>query len=110
RVAIRGAGGDPRLLRKTGTSDMNLFAQAWDCPMATYGPGDSALDHAPNEHLSLPEFDRSVEVLTAVATDLQGKLAGGSDDEETGSDGRATDSDDKAADERNATETQEDSE
>ena len=66
RVAIRGEGGDPRLLRKTGTSDVNLYADAWDRPMVTYGPGDSALDHAPDEHLSLSEFDRSVRVLTAV--------------------------------------------
>ncbi|UWG49373.1 Acetylornithine deacetylase/Succinyl-diaminopimelate desuccinylase or related deacylase [Halalkaliarchaeum sp. AArc-CO] len=66
RVAIRGEGGDPRLLRKTGTSDVNLYADAWDRPMVTYGPGDSALDHAPDEHLSLSEFDRGVRVLTAV--------------------------------------------
>jgi LysW-gamma-L-lysine carboxypeptidase len=63
RAAIRGAGGDPRLLRKTGTADMNVFASVWDCPMVTYGPGDSDLDHAPNEHLPLDEYDRSVEVL-----------------------------------------------
>jgi LysW-gamma-L-lysine carboxypeptidase len=63
RTAIRRVGGDPRLLRKTGTSDMNLYAGAWDCPMATYGPGDSELDHAPNEHLDLGEFDRAVAVL-----------------------------------------------
>jgi LysW-gamma-L-lysine carboxypeptidase len=72
RVAIRGAGGDPTLLRKTGTSDMNVFAQSWDCPMATYGPGDSDLDHAPDERLSLSEYDRAVAVLEAVATDLMG--------------------------------------
>lgn len=66
RAAIRGAGGEPRLLRKTGTSDMNLYAEAWDCPMATYGPGDSALDHAPDERLSLPELDRSAAVLEEV--------------------------------------------
>jgi len=69
RVAIRNAGGEPRLLRKTGTSDMNLFA-AWDVPMATYGPGDSDLDHAPDERLSLPELDRATAVLTEVATEL----------------------------------------
>ena len=63
RAAIREAGGEPRLLRKTGTADMNVFASAWDCPMVTYGPGDSDLDHAPNEHLSLAEYDRSIEVL-----------------------------------------------
>ena len=63
RVAIRAAGGEPRLLRKTGTSDMNIYAGAWDCPMVTYGPGDSDLDHAPNEHLDLAEFDSSIDVL-----------------------------------------------
>ncbi|WP_224270574.1 [LysW]-lysine hydrolase [Haloprofundus salinisoli] len=72
RVAIRQAGGDPRLLRKTGTSDMNLYAGVWDCPMVTYGPGDSDLDHAPNEHLSLSEFEKSVSVLTTVAEKLGG--------------------------------------
>ncbi len=72
RVAIRKAGDDPRLVRKTGTSDMNIYAGAWDCPMVTYGPGNSDLDHAPDERLSLAEFDRSVEVLTNVATTLCG--------------------------------------
>lgn len=70
RAAIRRAGRDPRLLRKTGTSDMNLYAAAWDCPMATYGPGDSSLDHAPDERLDLAEFDRAVAVLTDVAETL----------------------------------------
>ncbi len=67
RGGIRTQDGDPRLVRKTGTSDMNIYATAWDCPMATYGPGDSSLDHTPDEHLSLREYDRSITVLdTAV--------------------------------------------
>jgi len=70
RAAIRDQGGDPRLLRKTGTADMNVYANAWDCPMVTYGPGDSDLDHAPNEHIVLEEFDRSVDVLEAVTERL----------------------------------------
>ena len=70
RASIREAGGDPRLLKKTGTSDMNIYADAWDCPMATYGPGDSALDHAPDERLALAEFDRSIEVLRGVCRRL----------------------------------------
>ena len=70
RAAIRQAGGDPRPLRKTGTADMNIYAGAWDCPMATYGPGDSDLDHAPNEHLELSELDRAVSVLETVAAEL----------------------------------------
>jgi LysW-gamma-L-lysine carboxypeptidase len=75
RVAVRDHGGDPRLLRKTGTSDMNLFAREWDCPMVTYGPGDSELDHAPNEHLSLAEYHRSVDVLVDVCDRLRGETA-----------------------------------
>ena len=70
RAAIREAGGDPRLLRKTGTADMNVFASAWDCPMVTYGPGDSDLDHAPDEHLPLTEYDRSIDVLIDVCERL----------------------------------------
>jgi len=70
RAAIRDSGGDPRLLRKTGTSDMNVFADHWDCPMVTYGPGDSDLDHAPNEHLPLAEYDKSVAVLEAATERL----------------------------------------
>jgi LysW-gamma-L-lysine carboxypeptidase len=63
RGAIRARGGEPRLLRKTGTADVNLYADAWDCPTASYGPGDSSLDHTPDEHLALDEFDRAVDVL-----------------------------------------------
>jgi LysW-gamma-L-lysine carboxypeptidase len=70
RVAIRKEGGDPRLVRKTGTSDMNIYAGAWDCPMVTYGPGNSDLDHAPDERLPLSEFDQSVSVLERVARTL----------------------------------------
>ncbi|MWV63535.1 [LysW]-lysine hydrolase [Halorubrum sp. JWXQ-INN 858] len=69
RVAIRGAGGDVRLIRKTGTSDMNLFAAEWDCPMVTYGPGDSDLDHAPDERLALSDLDRATAVLSDVCRD-----------------------------------------
>lgn len=70
RAAIRERDGDPRLLRKTGTSDMNIYADAWDAEMVTYGPGDSDLDHAPDEHLPLSEYDRSVAVLDDVTRTL----------------------------------------
>jgi len=72
RVAVRDAGGEPRHVRKTGTCDANLFAAAWDRPVVTYGPGDSSLDHTPDERLSLPAFDRSLAVLTHVATEVCG--------------------------------------
>lgn len=71
RVAIREAGGDPRLLRKTGTADANLYAEAWDCPVVTYGPGDAELDHTPEERLPLPELDHAAGVLSSVVERLR---------------------------------------
>ena len=66
RAAIRKGGGEPRLLRKTGTSDMNVFATRWACEMVSYGPGDSSLDHTPNERLPLAAFDNAIDVLCDV--------------------------------------------
>ncbi len=70
RRGIRATDGDPSHLRKTGTSDMNIYAQAWDVPMATYGPGDSSLDHTPEEHIELDGFDRAISVLETAARSL----------------------------------------
>lgn len=63
RTSIREVEGKPRLKLKTGTSDMNVVAPHWNVPMLAYGPGDSALDHTPHEHLSLVEYERAIEVL-----------------------------------------------
>lgn len=52
----------PVLLRKTGTGDMNVLGNALKMPMVTYGPGDSHLDHTPNEHIDLPEYLASIQV------------------------------------------------
>jgi len=49
---------------KTGTSDMNVVAPVWKCPIVAYGPGDSALDHTPNEHLPLDEYWKAVNVIS----------------------------------------------
>ncbi len=65
-AAIRQAGGEPRFKVKTGTSDMNVVASRWRCPMVAYGPGDSRLDHTPQEHLSLDEYGRAIDVLEGV--------------------------------------------
>ena len=53
----------PAFLVKTGTSDMNVVGPAWRCPILAYGPGDSRLDHTPNEHVKLDEYWRAVLVL-----------------------------------------------
>ncbi len=67
--AIRAAGEKPRFVVKTGTSDMNVVAPVWGCPILAYGPGDSALDHTPDEHVDLDEYLRAIDVLkTALET------------------------------------------
>ena len=70
RTAIRKAGGTPRFKVKTGTSDMNVVAPLWDVPMLAYGPGDSSLDHTPDEHLPIDEYERAIEVLREALTEL----------------------------------------
>jgi LysW-gamma-L-lysine carboxypeptidase len=62
-AAIRTEGMTPSFVVKTGTSDMNVVGTQWRCPMVAYGPGDSALDHTPHEHISLTEYATAVRVL-----------------------------------------------
>jgi LysW-gamma-L-lysine carboxypeptidase len=69
-AAIRKAGGDPSFTLKSGTSDMNVVAPAWGTPSLAYGPGDSALDHTPDEHISISEYQRGIEVLTEALIQL----------------------------------------
>jgi LysW-gamma-L-lysine carboxypeptidase len=64
--AIAGAGGKAAFKVKSGTSDMNILAPAWGCPMVAYGPGDSRYDHTPMERLSLADYARSIRVLESV--------------------------------------------
>ena len=61
---IRSQGGEPRFVYKTGTADLNIVAPVWKCPAVVYGPGDSGLDHTPNEHIDLGEYAKAVTVLS----------------------------------------------
>lgn len=55
----------PSFVVKSGTSDMNVVGPAWRVPILAYGPGDSTLDHTPNEHIALDEYWQAVLVLEA---------------------------------------------
>jgi len=63
---IRSQGGEPRFVYKTGTADLNIVAPVWGCPAVVYGPGDSALDHTPEEHILLADYAKAVSVLSHV--------------------------------------------
>jgi LysW-gamma-L-lysine carboxypeptidase len=67
---IRMQGGTPSFVYKTGTADLNIIAPVWKCPAVVYGPGDSALDHTPNEHIELAEYSRAVKVLETALSRL----------------------------------------
>jgi [amino group carrier protein]-lysine/ornithine hydrolase len=67
---IRSQGGEPRFVYKTGTADLNIVAPVWKCPAVVYGPGDSALDHTPNEHISLEDYSNAVQVLSSALAKL----------------------------------------
>jgi LysW-gamma-L-lysine carboxypeptidase len=69
---IRSQGGEPRFVYKTGTADLNIVAPVWNCPALVYGPGDSALDHTPNEHIAFEDYATSVKVLCDVLHHLAG--------------------------------------
>lgn len=63
-AGIRGQSRTPTMKVKTATSDMNTLAEVWSMPMATYGPGDSRLDHSNDEHIVVTDYLAGVAVLT----------------------------------------------
>ncbi|MEZ6243052.1 MAG: [LysW]-lysine hydrolase [Phycisphaerales bacterium] len=73
-ASIRASGATPRHKLKTGTADLNVVAPVWNCPIAAYGPGDSTLDHTPEERLELPEYLLAIRVLTGAIERLAQEL------------------------------------
>jgi LysW-gamma-L-lysine carboxypeptidase len=68
--AIRQENGSPTYKKKLGTSDMNVLGNHWNVPIVAYGPGDSKLDHTPDERLNLDEYSTSIRVLRSVLSGL----------------------------------------
>jgi LysW-gamma-L-lysine carboxypeptidase len=65
-AAIRAQGEQPGFVVKTGTSDMNVVGPVWQCPIVAFGPGDSSLDHTPDEHVAIAEWVQGTTVLAGV--------------------------------------------
>jgi LysW-gamma-L-lysine carboxypeptidase len=51
------------LVRRTGSGDMNYFGSMRHIPVVTYGPGDSHLDHTPDEFVVVEEYLDSIQIL-----------------------------------------------
>jgi len=69
-AAIRATGGQPSFKHKTGTSDMNVVGPHWGQNIVAYGPGDSRLDHTPQEHICIAEYSQSIDILELVLKEI----------------------------------------
>ncbi|MCX6770445.1 MAG: M20/M25/M40 family metallo-hydrolase [Candidatus Micrarchaeota archaeon] len=61
----------PRYVKKSGSADMNITSHA-GIPTIAYGPGDSALDHTPNEVIDIADYKKAVAVLKGAIANLNG--------------------------------------
>jgi N-acetyl-ornithine/N-acetyl-lysine deacetylase len=68
--ALRASGVTPVYKVKTGTADMNVVGPIWGENIVAYGPGDSRLDHTPNEHIEINEYLHAIDVLASVLRQL----------------------------------------
>jgi len=70
KAIIEVTGEQPNFLRKTGTGDMNIFGAKMGVPSATYGPGDSMLNHTNRERIELSEYAQSIQVYKRIIDNL----------------------------------------
>lgn len=78
-TGIRSHGVQPGAKLKTATSDLNTLMGAagkWHVPAATYGPGDSELDHSEEESADITDYLRGISVLTIALHHLSGLPVG----------------------------------
>ena len=71
--SMRENGLAPRYVKKSGSADMNITSHA-GIPTIAYGPGDSSLDHTPNEVISLADYAKSIDVLKGAIQNLKGSF------------------------------------
>jgi LysW-gamma-L-lysine carboxypeptidase len=69
-ASMRECGLAPRYVRKSGSADMNITSHA-GVPTIAYGPGDSSLDHTPDEEIALADYEKSIAVLKGAVKKLE---------------------------------------
>ncbi len=68
--AMRESGMHPRYVKKHGSADMNITIHE-GIPTIAYGPGDSSLDHTPNEVVLLKDYEKAIEVVKKTMVRLE---------------------------------------
>jgi LysW-gamma-L-lysine carboxypeptidase len=63
-------GEEARLIKKTGTGDMNIYGNGIKTSAVTYGPGDPRLDHTDHERISIKQFLDTIKILTSTIEKL----------------------------------------
>lgn len=71
RAILLGLKTRPKLVRKTGTGDMNTFAQKNHAECVTYGPGLSSTSHTDGEMVQVRDYLGSIEVLKGAIAQLE---------------------------------------
>ena len=77
RALMRGcirSGIKPRVVKKTGTSDMNVLARLTD-NIAAFGPGDSKLAHTRFEKISPADILRAARIISSTIIELSRRTA-----------------------------------
>lgn len=70
RAIIISLKASPKLVRKTGTGDMNTFARKMGAECLTYGPGPSATSHTDGEIVMIRDYLNSIEVVEEAIAQL----------------------------------------
>lgn len=61
-------GKKPKIIKKTGTTFINLIGMSYKIPSITYGPGDPKLEHTDDEFIDLDEYSKCIEVYSKFYT------------------------------------------
>ena len=70
RSILKIRGKQPKLVKKTGTGDMNTLGNQLKIPVLTYGPGYPHLSHTVNECVNIEEYLESIKIYEETIKEL----------------------------------------